>query len=96
MENIHHQCLNFLRFPDQFSKLSEFYNKCPNLQYFKYLVQVPTSWWPFSSYSQNDPVIRMEPTRKLSSERSHDSHLQFVELLNNYGHNNLYQTKEAR
>ena len=34
--------LNFLRFLDQFSKLSDFYNKCRNLQYFKYLVQVPS------------------------------------------------------
>jgi len=30
------------RFLDQFRKLSDFYNKCRNLQYFKYLVQVPS------------------------------------------------------
>ena len=27
---------------DQFVKLKNFYNKCRNLQYFKYLVQVPS------------------------------------------------------
>ena len=30
------------RFLDQFTKLQDFYNKCRNLQYFKYLVQVPS------------------------------------------------------
>ena len=30
------------RFLDQFVKLQNFYNKCRNLQYFKYLVQVPS------------------------------------------------------
>ena len=39
---------------------------------------------------QNDPVISMEPARKLSSSRSRDSHLQFVELLINYRQNNCY------
>ena len=42
MQNIYHCLINFLRFLDQFSKLSDFYNKCRNLQYFKYLVQVPS------------------------------------------------------
>ena len=30
------------RFLQQFSKLAKFYNSCRNLQYFKYLVQVPS------------------------------------------------------
>lgn len=38
----HFQTLCFFRFLDQFKKLSDFYNKCRNLQYFKYLVQVPS------------------------------------------------------
>ena len=42
MQNIYHRLINFLRFLEQFSKLSDFYNKCRNLQYFKYLVQVPS------------------------------------------------------
>ena len=98
----------------QFSKLSDFYNKCSNLQYFKYLVQVPSlpdtppnflitaelsldvtkieslkvrlersRLLSLNLNPQNDPVISMEPARKLSSSRSRDSHLQFVELLNN-------------
>ena len=33
---------NVSRFFDQFKRLSDFYNKCRNLQYFKYLVQVPS------------------------------------------------------
>ena len=47
-------------------------------------------------HSQDDPVISVELARKLFSARSRDSHVQFVELLNNYGHNNLYQAKELR
>ena len=37
-----YQFNGFSRFLDQFSRLSDFYNKCRNLQYFKYLVQVPS------------------------------------------------------
>ena len=36
------QLFTFSRFMEQFVKLQNFYNKCRNLQYFKYLVQVPS------------------------------------------------------
>ena len=47
-------------------------------------------------HSQDDPVISVELARKLFSARARDSNIQFVELLNNYGHNNLYRAKELR
>ena len=47
-------------------------------------------------HARDDPVISVELARKLFSARSRDSHVQFVELLNEYGHNNLYKAKELR
>ena len=68
--------INFLRFLDQFSKLSDFYNKCRNLQYFKYLVQVP-------SLPDTPPnfLIAAEPSKDVTKIESLKVRLERLRLL---------------